>query len=241
MGFHVVARNAPRGARAAAAVSETKSTVDDAACHDMDGGVLVPAVSAGTVGVPTSRHGLRCAALAFLQHLLAYDSMGWVAGDKMRLRMIVRSIAGAWVPPSSRKRGVEDILESCASDAAQPAAMAGGRRGLAAYGDRYLVPITTALVKCLSGDLQWKQVNLMVLEHSHDERPEVRELAIRCSQVVFDEAGTDDVMVLIPETLPFVAEALEDEDEAVEDSARSLFKRLEELSDEDLEDFIKGN
>jgi len=47
-------------------------------------------------------------------------------------------------------------------------------------------------------------------------------------------------MVLIPETLPFVAEALEDEDQVVEDAARSLFARLEELSDEDLEDFIKG-
>lgn len=104
-----------------------------------------------------------------------------------------------------------------------------------------MLPIVADLVRCLTGDLQWKRVNLLVLKHSHDSRAEVRELAMRCSKVIFDEASTNDVMVLIPETLPYVAEALEDEDSAVEAAARSLFSRLEELSDEDLEDYIKGN
>lgn len=46
--------------------------------------------------------------------------------------------------------------------------------------------------------------------------------------------------MLLPETLPFLAELLEDAESAVEARAASVLRALEELSGESLADYLKA-
>ena len=46
--------------------------------------------------------------------------------------------------------------------------------------------------------------------------------------------------MLLPETLPFVSEWLEDEDEGVERSVQRLVRVIEELSGEKLDRYLEG-
>lgn len=50
---------------------------------------------------------------------------------------------------------------------------------------------------------------------------------------------SEEYLVLLPETLPFLAELLEDAELAVESAAAALVRRLEELSGESLEQYLR--
>jgi U3 small nucleolar RNA-associated protein 10 len=49
----------------------------------------------------------------------------------------------------------------------------------------------------------------------------------------------EEYLVLLPESLPFLSELMEDSDIAVEARTQELVKLLEELSEEKLDDYLK--
>jgi len=89
---------------------------------------------------------MACSALAFLQHLLSFDSQGWLSKSRSSLDAFVASVGGAWAPLSARLRDAKEVAEASAKDIGLPAVVGGGRRGLSVYGETYLLPITSALV-----------------------------------------------------------------------------------------------
>lgn len=79
---------------------------------------------------------------------------------------------------------------------------------------------------------------LQVLLVTRSEHSESRLAAL---EVVYNIVSRlrEEYLVLLPESLPFLSELMEDSDIAVEARTQELVKLLEELADEKLDDYLK--
>jgi U3 small nucleolar RNA-associated protein 10 len=81
-------------------------------------------------------------------------------------------------------------------------------------------------------------VRVQVLLVSRSESAGARLAAIECVFNIVTRLR-EEYLGLLPESLPFLAELLEDSDTAVLARCKDLVKLLEELSDENLEGYLK--
>lgn len=102
-----------------------------------------------------------------------------------------------------------------------------------------------ALVACLaqmavtaSSDVQSKVLNHQLLMTTRSIEPRTRLVALQGVAAVATRLA-EEYLVLLPETIPFLAELLEDSEHAVEAEAAALLRQLEELSGEPLVDYLK--
>ena len=72
---------------------------------------------------------------------------------------------------------------------------------------------------------------------TRSKRLRARKLALEIVAKVVEHVG-EEYVVLLPETIPFLSELLEDVDEDVVRRTQALVKRLEELSGEDLSQYL---
>jgi U3 small nucleolar RNA-associated protein 10 len=79
---------------------------------------------------------------------------------------------------------------------------------------------------------------VQVLLVSRSENADARLAAIECVFNIVTRLR-EEYLGLLPESLPFLAELLEDSDTAVLARCKDLVKLLEELSDENLEGYLK--
>ena len=68
--------------------------------------------------------------------------------------------------------------------------------------------------------------------------PAVRFAALRITQELFKTLG-EDFMLMLPESIPFLSELMEDESEDVEALCQQLMKELEEISGEKLDEYLE--
>lgn len=106
-------------------------------------------------------------------------------------------------------------------------------------------PWGESVVSCLSAmalatgsDLQWKPLNHAVLMQSRRGTPRTRRLALATVSLLVSQLR-EEYLVLLPETLPFLAELLEDIDTTVEAAAQGVVVALEEVSGEKLDQYLK--
>jgi U3 small nucleolar RNA-associated protein 10 len=71
----------------------------------------------------------------------------------------------------------------------------------------------------------WKPINAAVCLLSRDARPRVRLAAVLALREIFAR-GRDDALVLIPETLPFLSELAQDDDQDVDGCTASFILAL---------------
>jgi U3 small nucleolar RNA-associated protein 10 len=83
----------------------------------------------------------------------------------------------------------------------------------------------------------WKPLNHQLLMRMRHDSPTVRFAALQVTKALVERLG-DEYLTLVPETLPFVVEVLEDMDEEVEAAARSLVTVLEGLLGESLNEYL---
>ena len=76
-----------------------------------------------------------------------------------------------------------------------------------------------------------------VLRLTRSQHSSVREAAVLCALELFSSIG-EELIILLPETLPFLSELLEDGDPAVESRTRELVRKLEELSGESVQSYL---
>ncbi|CAM6046465.1 unnamed protein product [Sphagnum compactum] len=100
------------------------------------------------------------------------------------------------------------------------------------------------LVSCLGQmaltagtDLLWKPLNHEVLMCSRSEKVRPRLLALRVVKLLAEQLK-EEFLVLLPETLPFLAELLEDADLNVVANTQGVIKNLEDLSGENLAQYF---
>lgn len=88
-----------------------------------------------------------------------------------------------------------------------------------------------------TNDVLWKQLNTQVLLKTRITTPEVRILAFNSSVAIARKLG-ESFAPLLPETVPFIAELLEDEHENVEKNTRSGVQELESILGESLQKYL---
>ncbi|KAI8037996.1 HEAT repeat-containing protein 1 homolog [Drosophila gunungcola] len=88
-----------------------------------------------------------------------------------------------------------------------------------------------------TNDVMWKQLNSQVLLKTRTPSPEVRILAFSSCVAIARKLG-ESYAPLLPETVPFIAELLEDEHQRVEKSTRSAVQELEAILGEPVQKYL---
>jgi len=106
-----------------------------------------------------------------------------------------------------------------------------------------LDPLAKQVVECLvamavaGNDTAWKKFNNQVLMASRVDSARTKLACIdTCARLA--NHLKEDYMVLIPETVPFIAELIEDGDQAVQIACKRFVKKLEETSGEDISSYL---
>lgn len=90
------------------------------------------------------------------------------------------------------------------------------------------IPCITELAAAAQSEEHSKAINSGVLMLMRDEISETRLAAVRAMMGLYSRLG-EDWLGLLPETVPFIAELLEDDEETVERECQRLIKRIEEF------------
>lgn len=94
-----------------------------------------------------------------------------------------------------------------------------------------------AQLAAATNDVLWKQLNNQVLLKTRTSTPEVRILAFNTSVAIARKLG-ESFAPLLPETVPFIAELLEDEHDRVEKNTRSAVQELETILGEPVQKYL---
>jgi len=104
--------------------------------------------------------------------------------------------------------------------------------------DNLMQPCITRLVQHVNDPNLWKVVNHALISKGESSQSRVRQSAIKIVAACFEAVG-EEYLVLLPETMPFVAEVMEDTNEEVEAEAQKLIQVIEKLSGEDLDSYLR--
>ena len=114
-----------------------------------------------------------------------------------------------------------------------------GREKYEAFMDEIFEPCIAYFAATCPDDLTRKTLHNKLLMQTRSDLAHVRARSIMVLKACFDQVG-EDYLFLVPETLPFMAELLEDSDGRVERLAHELKKQVEELSGEGLDTYLVG-
>jgi U3 small nucleolar RNA-associated protein 10 len=167
---------------------------------------------------PKSWH-LRALVLSCLKNCFLHDTGSLKFLDTNNFQVLLKPIVSQLVvePPSSLKEHphvpsvdeVDDLLVSCIGQMA----VASG------------------------SDLLWKPLNHEVLMQTRSESVRSRMLSLRSVKQMLDNLK-EEYLVLLAETIPFLAELLEDVELSVKSLAQDIIKQMEEMSGESLAEYL---
>lgn len=95
------------------------------------------------------------------------------------------------------------------------------------------------LAVCMGEDSLWKPMNHKLLMHTRSEHAQTRFIALKVIKKMVERLQ-EEYLIFLPETLPFLAELLEDSHGGVENESREIIQLLEQVSGEDLEQYLKS-
>ncbi|KAF9581367.1 HEAT repeat-containing protein 1, partial [Lunasporangiospora selenospora] len=90
----------------------------------------------------------------------------------------------------------------------------------------WLVPCIGQIAVTLSNDALWKSLNYQVLIKTREEDKAIRLAALRVVQEFYRRLG-EEFLILLPETIPFLAELMEDDDHEVEALTQQVIADIE--------------
>uniref|UniRef100_A0A672RSF6 HEAT repeat-containing protein 1 n=1 Tax=Sinocyclocheilus grahami TaxID=75366 RepID=A0A672RSF6_SINGR len=102
---------------------------------------------------------------------------------------------------------------------------------------KHLVPCIAQFAVAMGDDSQWKVLNYQILLKTRHSSPKVRFSAL----VMLLELASklrENYMVLLPETIPFLAELMEDECEEVEQQVQKVIHEMETILGEPLQNYF---
>ncbi|XP_012285727.1 HEAT repeat-containing protein 1 [Orussus abietinus] len=100
-----------------------------------------------------------------------------------------------------------------------------------------IVPCIASFAGAIQDDSLHKQLVYQTLLKTRHTKPQVRNTALGSLVEIARKLGSD-FMPLLPETVPFLAELLEDEDELTEKNAQNAVRTLEEILGEPLQKYF---
>ncbi|CAH0381352.1 unnamed protein product [Bemisia tabaci] len=103
--------------------------------------------------------------------------------------------------------------------------------------ENLLIPCIAQMAVSAGDDNLWKPLNYQILLKTQHTNPEVRKVALKTVCAVAIKLG-DDFAPLLPETVQFLAELLEDDDESVEMCCRKAIQNLEKSLGESISELF---
>ncbi|PIN11747.1 hypothetical protein CDL12_15648 [Handroanthus impetiginosus] len=103
--------------------------------------------------------------------------------------------------------------------------------------DDLLVACVGQMAVTAASDLLWKPLNHEVLMHTRSEKIRPRMLGLRIVKHLLENLK-EEYLVLLPETIPFLGELLEDSELSVKSLAQDIIKDMETLSGESLRQYL---
>ena len=90
----------------------------------------------------------------------------------------------------------------------------------------------------INDDSMWIKLNLSILMHTRNEQWQTRLGALSIIEHMFD-VMRERYLVILNDTIPFISESLEDENEDVESCAKRIVNRIEQLTGESINEYLK--
>eukprot|EP00744_Colponema_vietnamica_P005020 GILI01007405.1.p1 GENE.GILI01007405.1~~GILI01007405.1.p1 ORF type:complete len:500 (+),score=181.80 GILI01007405.1:25-1500(+) len=106
------------------------------------------------------------------------------------------------------------------------------------YTETLVIPCITQLAMTVADDTLWKPLNYQVLMKGRSESPRIRAASLRVAQEMLVKLG-EPYLTLLPDTLPFLSELMEDDDVEVERLSQSFVKQIEELSGSSIQEHFQ--
>ena len=86
-------------------------------------------------------------------------------------------------------------------------------------------------------DSMWKKLHHQAILLGRSDAPLSRWLALNVVSQCYERVG-EELLILVPETLPFLAELMEDDNSEVEELCHRVIKEIEDLSGEKLDEYL---
>lgn len=102
---------------------------------------------------------------------------------------------------------------------------------------KHLVPCIAQFSVAMADDSMWKPLNYQILLKTRDSSPKVRFAAL-ITVLALAEKLRENYIVLLPESIPFLAELMEDECEEVEHQCQQTIQQLEAVLGEPLQSYF---
>lgn len=87
-------------------------------------------------------------------------------------------------------------------------------------------------------DSMWQRLNYAMLLKTRSSSWQVRLAVLTVIDFLFEKMR-ERFLVVLNDTIPFMSELLEDEDEKVEMAAKSIVQRIEQMTGESINDYLK--
>lgn len=87
-------------------------------------------------------------------------------------------------------------------------------------------------------DNMWQKLNFVLLMKTRSEQWQTRLAVLTVIENLFDKMR-ERYLVILNDTIPFISELLEDEDERVEQAAKRIVLRIEQLTGESINEYLK--
>ncbi len=101
-----------------------------------------------------------------------------------------------------------------------------------------LIPAVAELAVATDSPAHHKEMNNAILQYMRSDRAAVRLGAVQCERALTERLG-EEWLALLPEMLPFISEALEDDDEAVEREVQRWVVGIEGILGESLNPMLQ--
>jgi len=102
----------------------------------------------------------------------------------------------------------------------------------------YLVPCLGELAVNIKNEDMWKSLNKQVMMQSRHENPEVRIISLKALEELYKRLG-EEFLILLPETVPFLAELMEDDNEEVEKLTQKVLNQIQQYLGEDISKYFQ--
>ncbi|DBA01122.1 TPA: hypothetical protein N0F65_001750 [Lagenidium giganteum] len=100
-----------------------------------------------------------------------------------------------------------------------------------------VAPCIANLAWAAKNDLLWKPLHYAVLMKSRSDNAAVRLGALKTIEQCYQVIG-DEFLAMLPESIPFLAELMEDNDAEVEATCHKVIKQIEDISGESLDQYL---
>lgn len=104
---------------------------------------------------------------------------------------------------------------------------------------KYVIPAISQLAVAGGSDALWKPLNTSLMMKSRSSNAEVRMICLRVLQDMYMKLG-EELLGLLPETIPFLAELMEDDEHEVEKLCHEVCNLIQQYLGEDIQQYFNA-